>query len=151
MSAKYSVTGNQDTTTATPGDSTLGIGSGTDQRPELYDWTSSFGGTPADNAIQVLLRKMTALGTATSVVPVDIDESGVASLTTCAENHTVEPTYTAATELFDQILNQRAAYRWVAAPGGGIVLPATANAGVGFAAFHASYTGSHQVTAHFID
>ncbi|KKN18836.1 hypothetical protein LCGC14_0951770 [marine sediment metagenome] len=151
MPARYSVTGAQGTTTATPGDSTLGIGSGTDQRPSLYDWTSGFGGTPADNVIQVLLRKMTALGTATGVTPVDIDEGGVASLTTCAEDHTVEPTYTAASELFDQLINQRATYRWVAAPGGEIVLPATAASGVGWTAFHASYTGSHEVSAHFID
>ena len=151
MPARYSATGAQGTTTATPGDSTLGIGSGTDQRPQLYDWTSGFGGTPADNAIQTLLRRMTALGTSTGVVPVSVDNSGVASLTTCGEDHTVEPTYTAASELFDQIINQRATYRWVAAPGGEIVLPATANAGVGWTAFHASYTGSHEVTAHFVD
>jgi hypothetical protein len=95
------------------------------------------------------VRRSTAVGTeGAGVVPAPID-GDAASILDGAEDHTAEPTYTAATELLDQIINQRAAFRWVAAPGGALLIPASANNGIGFCAFHASYTGSAEVTAHF--
>lgn len=151
MPGKYAVTGAQDVTTASPGDSSLGITGGTDQRLQLYDFTSGFGGTPADNVIETLLRRYTAEGTASAVTPQALDPADPASRANAVENHTAEPTYTAGSELFHQFINQRATYRWVAAPGGEIVVPASASNGLGFTVIHASYTGSHEVTAHFVD
>ncbi|OHB75584.1 MAG: hypothetical protein A2W31_00820 [Planctomycetes bacterium RBG_16_64_10] len=45
------------------------------------------------------------------------------------ENHTVEPTYT--TELLRFSINQQATFRWVAAPDGELIAPATASNGIG--------------------
>lgn len=152
MAHRYAVTGSQDVTTATPGDTSLAVLTGTGGRASVYDFILTCGGTPADNAIQWLARRLTAVGTeGAGVVPAPLDPADAASTTDGAENHTAEPTYTAATELFDQIINQRAAFRWVAAPGGELVAPATASNGIGFTAFHASYTGSAEVTAHFYE
>lgn len=150
MPGRYGATGAQDVTTATPGDSALAIEGGTDQRPQIYDWTSGFGGTPADNAITLRWQRTSAAATMTAVVSEPLDTADAVSLATVGENVTVEGTL-AGIPIFEQIINQRATYRWVAAPGGEIVIPATANAGVSWAAFHASYTGSHEVTAHFVD
>ena len=150
MPGRFAATGAQDVTTATPGDSALAIEGGTDQRPQVYDWTSGWGGTPADNAITLRFQRTSAAATGTPVTPEPLDPADAASLTTVNENMTVEGTL-AGIPLFEQIINQRATYRWVAAPGGEIVIPATANAGVSWAGFHASYALSHEVTAHFVD
>ena len=63
------------------------------------------------------------------------------------ENHTVEPTYTAAKELLEVPLNTRATFRWAAAPGSELVIPATNDAGIGWVCFHASATTDYRVTA----
>lgn len=150
MADKYAATGSQDVTTATPGDTSLAVLAGTTKRGYLYDFVLTCGGTPADNAIQWLARRLTAVGTeGAGVVPIALDPGSPAAILDGAENHTAEPTYTAASELFDQLINQRAAFRWVARPGGELVIPATASNGIGFTAFHASYTGSAEVTAHW--
>lgn len=151
MASKYAVTGNQDVTTATPGDTSLNLFSpSTVKRGHVYDIILGCGGTPADNAIQWLVRRSTAVGTeGAGVVPVALDPGDVASVLDGAENHSAEPTYTAATEFIDQLINQRALFRWVAAPGGALVVPAVANNGIGACCFHASYTGSAEATFHF--
>lgn len=150
MPGRYAATGAQDVTTATPGDSALTIEGGTDQRPQVYDWTSGWGGTPADNAITLRFQRTTAAATMTSVVAEALDPDDPASRTTTGENVTVEGTL-GGIPIFEQIINQRATYRWVAAPGGEIVIPASADNGLSWASFHASYTGSHEVSANFID
>lgn len=149
--AKYAMTGRQTAVTATPGDTaaSLACAAASPRRIKLYDFTNSFGGTPADNAIQVTGQKHTADGTGDAIVPLALDPADPASTTIGLEEATVEPTYTAAEEFFDQIINQRATYRWVAFPGGEILVAATVNIGLGIVAFHASYTGSHEVTMHF--
>ena len=150
MPGRFAATGAQDVVTATPGDSALFIEGGTDQRPQIYDWTSGWGGTPADNAISLRFQRTSAAATGTSVTPEPLDPADPVSLTTTGEDVTVEGTL-AGIPIFEQIINQRATYRWVAAPGGEIVIAATANAGVAWAAFHASYASTHEVTAHFVD
>lgn len=152
MADRYGATGSQDVTTASPGDTSLAVLANTATRGRIYDFALTCGGTPADNAIQWLVRRLTAVGTeGAGVTPIALDGGAPAAQLDGAENHTAEPTYTAASELFDQILNQRAPFRWVAAPGGELVVPATANNGIGFTAFHASYTGSAEVTAHWLE
>jgi hypothetical protein len=151
MPGRYSVVGEQGTTTATPGDSALAIEGGADQRPAIYDWTTGFGDDPpADRAIRFQLFRTTTASTGDAVTPEPLDPADPASLATVNSNVSAEGAQTGVA-LFDQIMNQRATYRWVAAPGGELIIPATALAGITFVAFHASYTGSHEVTAHFID
>jgi hypothetical protein len=67
------------------------------------------------------------------------------------ENHTVEPTYTANTQILEVPLNHRATYRWVAAPGGEIILPADATAGAGIFSSHASATTLFRAVAMWVE
>jgi hypothetical protein len=122
---------------------------GASTRFKLYDFVVGQGGTPADNAMFWLLQRSTTAGTLTSVTPALMELGTNASTTTAGQDATIEPTYTAATELLEIPLNQRASYRWVAAPGGEIVVPDTASAGVGFQVKSAAYTGTADVSFHF--
>lgn len=88
-------------------------------------------GDAADNEYRWLLQRTTANGTRTAVTPQPLDPADAASAATAGENHTVEPTYTAGEILLHTPLNQRATYQWYAPPGGELVIPATANYGLG--------------------
>lgn len=150
MADRFAVTGRQAACEGTPGEHALNVFStGGVRRGDLYDFVLSVGGTPADNALQWLIMRTTAVGTeGAGVVPTALN-GGPASSFDGAEDHSAEPTFTAGTELLDQIINQRQTFRWVAAPGGGLQLVATTANGIGFRAFHASYTGTFEVTTHF--
>ena len=118
-------------------------------RPRVYDFIISQGGTPADNAVGWLVQRHTATGAYTGVDPTALDSADVGANATGFENASAEPTYTAGTEIWDNFINQRASYRWVAAPGGDLVIPATASNGIGFQVKSAAYTGAAEVTIHF--
>lgn len=148
---RYAVTGRDNAVAASPGTTALSANGVTTTRATVYDFIVSTGGTPADNAIQWLAQRFTASGTGTGVTPAEIDLDGPAALLTFEENHTIEPTYTAGGELWDNFVHQRATFRWVAAPEGGLRIPATSDAGIGWRAFHASYTGSAEVTMHYAE
>lgn len=95
-------------------------------RGYIYDILVSCGATPADQAANYELQRTTAVGTeGAGVTPVALDPDTSASSMDGAVSHTVEPTETASTLLLAFSLNQRATFRWVAAPGGEIVTPAT--------------------------
>ena len=96
-------------------------------------------GTPADNVISYVANRQTTVGTGTAAVSSPIDMADAAALITETVCHTVEPTITAATQLIEIAVNQRARYRWVAAPGGELVVPATDLAGIGFRAKSPAY------------
>jgi len=87
--------------------------------------------TPADNAAEYVLQRYTVDGTSTAVTPLALDPADAAALAEAGEAHSVEPTYTANAIALQWAQNQRATFRWVAAPGGEIIVPATADSGVG--------------------
>lgn len=147
--ARYSVDGAQNV--ASPDDTTLSItgDATTPRRMKIYDFTIGSSATPADNALVHTCQRATAAGTSTAVTPESLDPADAAALNDSGENHTVEPTYTANAIVWKISANQRATYRWVAAPGSEIVTPATAANGVGFFTTHASFTGSVEVNALF--
>lgn len=150
MADRYGATGNIAAVTASPGDTALAVLATTLTRGKIYDIVFGHGATPADNVIQWLVRRLTAVGTeGAGVVPIALDPDAPAAQLDGAEGHTVEPTYTAASELFDEPLNQRATFRWVAAPGGEFVVPATASNGIGITPISAAYTGIASATAHW--
>lgn len=147
MARRYSIDG-QATNTAAK--TILGLTSAATVRPKIYDLTIGSDATPADMAAEYVLQRYTAAGTATAVTPQALDSGDPASLCAAGEAHTVEPTYTANAILLQFALNQRATYRWVAAPGGEIVLPATAANGVGLAVISVSGTPVNvNATIHF--
>lgn len=127
--AKYSIDG-QDTNTAAT--TILGVDAGTTaRRGKVYDLICGSDATPADNAAEYNLQRYTVDGTSTAVTPQALDPADAAALAEAGEAHSVEPTYTAGGIMLNWSQNQRATFRWVAAPGGEIVYPATADNGVG--------------------
>jgi hypothetical protein len=101
------------------------------RRLRVYDIMFGSEATPADAAILWTIRRCSAAGTSTAVTPQNLDPASATTEYDAGENHTVEPTYTANAILLNVPLNQRATFRWVAAPGGELVMPATANNGFG--------------------
>lgn len=121
----------------------LGLIAATTVRPAIFAFTLGCSGTPADNAIDWILQRFTAAGTSTSVTPHARDPAfqGLA-IATAGQNHTVEPTYTSGAIAHSVSLHQKATYAWQAYDAKArIVLPATANNGVGVSVFHSSYNG----------
>lgn len=146
---RYAATGNQNV--ASPADTTLGITGTAAQRLWCYFFTISSQATPADNAILWTLQRYTAAGTSTAVTPAALDSADPAAVGIAGENHTVEPTYTAATELWENAVNQRATLQYFAAPGGEFVVPATAANGIGWQPLHSSFTGLVETTCHWVE
>ncbi|MCI0420081.1 MAG: hypothetical protein L0312_12795 [Acidobacteria bacterium] len=144
----YAATGMENAVTAAL-TTALSIARGASRRVRIYEFTMSASGTPADNICRWVAQRFTVAPTVTAVTPAALDPADPASITTAGENASAEGTYTAATELFDQGINQRAAYRWVAAPGGELVIPDTAAAGIGIRVLSSAYTGQADATAHF--
>jgi hypothetical protein len=101
------------------------------KRMKFYDAIIGAQGTVGDNPFLYTFQRCTAAGTSTAVVPQPLDPADAATEQDAGENHTIEPTYTAAAILLNIALNQRATFRWVAAPGSELVTPATAANGVG--------------------
>lgn len=119
-------------------------------RPAIYDLLSGSSATPADAAVEVYLQRTTTAGTSTSFTPVPLDSGDPAASATSGFNHSAEPTYTASAVLLDFAQNQRATFRWVAAPESEIQLPAAAN-GVGALVNAVSATFSQSMTLHYAE
>jgi len=128
----------------------LGLTSATTIRPKIYDVIVGCTATPADGASQFQLARYTAAGTSTAANINAIDPGDPATLGSAGQNHSSEPTYTSNQQLAAFSVNQRNTFRWVAAPGGEIVLPATANNGVGLkTATSNGTTANHEATFFF--
>lgn len=103
------------------------------RRGKVYDLIlSQAEATPADGNTLFQVQRCTSAGTASAVTPQSLDPADAATEMDAAENHTVDPTLTASAILLSVGLNQRATFRWVAAPGGELVFPATASNGLAF-------------------
>jgi len=147
MSNRYAAFGNQNLAATSITALTLASNATVAHRNYLHEYIIADEGTPADNVVLHTLQRCSALGTNTLVTATKLDPADRVAQALCGENHTAEPTYTAAEELAEFALNTRATFRWVAAPGSEIVTPATAANGVGWAALHASATTAWGVQA----
>jgi len=116
--------------------------SATVRRGKLYDFMFGTNGTPADNPMEFDISRMTVDGTGTATTPNPLDPADASALTTSKSNYTAEPTVTAASSVFYLGINQRASYRWVAAPGSELVWPATSANGLVMRALSTGYTGT---------
>lgn len=116
------------------------------RRALVYDLIFGSEATPADAAILWTVQRCTAAGTSTAVTPQKLNPADSVATAEAGENHTIEPTYTASEILLNVPLNQRATFRWVAAPGGELVIPATDENGVGIQTDTIS-TGTPVITA----
>lgn len=117
-------------------------------RPRLYEFNIGCVATPADGATHWAIMRMTAVGTEGSgFTPTKLDPGSPASLCDCGQGvFGVEPTITANSEMWDQSINQRASWRWVAAPGGEIIAPATAANGLVLRALSSTGTTAHEAS-----
>lgn len=83
-------------------------------KPRVCGIVLSTSGTPtSDQGVNVQLRRSTADGTGTSVTPTPTDAPQAAATSTAKSNYTVEPTYTAGSQL-DFAFNPRATFQWAA-------------------------------------
>lgn len=102
-------------------------------RPILYDVTMGSDATPADNAATFAFQRGTTVGTwagagGAAITPQAEDPADPASQTTANQGiASVGPTLTANAFMLQWSQNQRATFRWVAAPGSEIKLPSTAS------------------------
>lgn len=121
------------------------------RRAKIYDLIFGSEATPADNAFLWEVQRCTTAGTAGSAVtPVALDSADtLASTIVVGQAHSVDPTLTANTFALRVGLNQRATFRWVAAPGGELMIPATASNGFAFRTPTASGLVAVSVTAHY--
>lgn len=100
------------------------------RRIKVYDVMFGTLGTPADQTYEYDISRQTAAGTSTAATPNPLDPADAAAFTVGSVNFTAEPTITASSSVFYLGINQRASYRWVAAPGSELVGPATNLAGL---------------------
>ena len=115
-------------------------------RPKIYHFVLSTLGVAADGVLEWILQRFTAAGTTSAVTPRQIDPTDpAAAVAAGGSNATIEPTFTAASSLFDEGINQRATYTWNAwTEGAQLVAPATAAAGIGISVLSSvapAYTG----------
>lgn len=101
------------------------------RRARIYDWTIGCGASPADNAFIHIAQRCTTAPTGSAKTPNALDPADtLASTIVTDDTITVDGTLTAAAFLARKALNQRATFRWVAAPYGELLIPATANNGI---------------------
>lgn len=149
MGRRYCVDGqgsNDDTTHA----AILGLTSATTIKPKIYDLIIGSDAVAADNAVELVLQRYTAAGSGDDITPRPLDPDDPAALAAAKENHTADPTFTDDLVLLQIGMNQRATFRWVAAPGGEIVLPAATANGVGLQTINLSASPYNtNVTMHY--
>lgn len=137
------------------GDTANAVGSiepdaGATVRPRIYDLVFGQGGTAADNTVRYELQRFTASGAGNAAGnEVALDPGAPSADAITLEEFTTVSTVAANTELLDIVLNQRATFRWVAAPGGEIIIPATADEGIVIDVNSSGYTGLAVVTLHW--
>ncbi len=122
-------------------------------RGKVYDILVGTNGTPADNAMMWSLQRCTAGSTSAYVgyassVNTALDQADALTKSAVITNSSAETGYTYVTTNTPWYVgvNQRASYRWVAAPGSEIVWPATSSAGVGLRVKSPAYTGTATAT-----
>ena len=153
--AKYSLsntsTGAQAITTAYK--SLLAVWATTDnnciaRRGKIYDVLVGTDGTPADNFMTWDISRSTTTGTGAAGNMRPLDPADVASSASAGIDFSSEPTITSSSSVFSVGVNQRASYRWVAAPGGELLYPATNDNGLALRALSGGYTGTATGTVH---
>ena len=148
MGDRYAIEGQENA--AASASAILQITNATTLRGKIYDFSVSASGAMEDDTVQYDVLRFTVAPTDTTVTPRALDPAAPAAVhSDCGENGGTSGTITANTEVFNQGIHVRAAYRWVAVPGGEIVLSAVAANGVVWRALASSYTGTVEATAHF--
>lgn len=128
--ARWGVTGNKGAASV-QGVLYLNAAAANMRRARLYDLTIGCNASPADNAFNHIIQRCTTAPTGAAKTPNALDPAdSLASTIVANDTVTVDGTLTANAFLANKALNQRATFRWVAAPYGEILIPATASNGL---------------------
>ncbi len=143
--------GTQQPTTAAYTGALIGITAASTgpRRNKIYDILIGTNGTPADNFIEWDVSRITAASTTTVLAAQSLDNADGAAVSTVTVNSSTFGTITTGSNVFYIGVNQRASYRWVAAPGSELVSPATSSAGFQLRCRSAAYTGTATATVLF--
>lgn len=150
MSAKYAVVGRRAVGTNLSIVTIGNPGSGTLRRGRIFEIQLASRDTPVDQALNFSLLRCTALGTSTAFTPNAFDPADPAAILTAGVAHTVEPTFTANSDMINESFNFKATYIWKTIIDWAFVIPATASNGFGLRSL-ASSAGTPNVesTIHF--
>jgi len=130
----------------------VGITAATTRRGRIYElWISSANSPPADQTADYSLKRYTAAGTSTPFTPNPTDPAEPAALLSAGYNHSVEPTYTANSDLLRIAVHQKFTMRWYGAPGREFVIPAASGNGIGLLINSASTPFPGLFTIHFCE
>lgn len=148
MSEKYAISGENNHSSSLL--DLVQITNVTTRRARIYDIVLGTEGTMADEVATWVLDRFTTAPTDTTATPRALDFSAPASAyTDCGENATVASVRSADTELLEIPLHFRAAFRWVAVPGGEIMMEVTATDGIAILATAPTTTPLARATMHF--
>jgi len=123
-------------------------------RMKMFEAIIGSQATPADQAVEYQVRRVTdeaatATGSAVTPFPLDEDEpaarSNAVEAPTDTEADSTDPTFAAGAAL-EIALNQRATFRWVAAPGSELICAATEDHGFGIESIATTSAHSANVT-----
>ena len=95
----------------------------------IYEWSMGPGAAAEDSNYTVSMVRVTGVGTYTSVTP-SPTESGAPASVSLAGRAQTSGSNTKGVTLASWGFNQRGGYRWVAVPGGELIVPATFSAGI---------------------
>ncbi len=152
MGDRFVATGLQPAVEVSPGETILNVFSpGTTNRAWVYYVAiSTRAGAMADQVQTAQLQRTTVVGTeGAGVVPAPTDFDAPASISDAAEDHSAEPTFTSATEMFEQDVHVRNTVQVQLQPDGHLSIPAVASAGMTMRSFSSNYSGGAACTMHF--
>lgn len=119
-------------------------------RPYVYDFTFGTSGTPSDSVVTLTMTRFsaTAASNGSALTLNALDSVDAAATTTALYALTAEQA--AGVVLFQVGLNVRATYRWVAAPGGELIMAAstTTNGSLGLGALSPAYVLDARATSY---
>lgn len=131
----------------------INITGGTAIRLNVYDIVIGFDATPADIATEFSVARTDDAGTGGSALaevaldPITVAATGAAVGGTFG----AEPTYTSNAQLLMIAMNQRATFRWVAAPGGELISAAASGDGIGLRSVASGATPNCNATMHWYE
>jgi hypothetical protein len=118
-------------------------------RPSLFYLTIGSAATPADQANNMHILRFTNDGSGTAFTPTALDEGDPAATGVAVIDHSIEPTYTASSQLLSFSWNTRANFQFFSNPGAELIAPATADNGLGLRFVVSTGTQLTQATIHY--
>ncbi len=155
MADRYAVTGQQLVVEVSPGETILNLFNPAVTpvtRAEVVYFSIGASGTMADQVQTGQAQRTTTTGTeGTGVVPAGLSDGAVTGEMDAGQDHSAEPAYTSATELWEEPIHLRALAQIQLQPDTHFKLPATQDNGLGIRTFSATYGGPANATIHFLE